>query len=110
MCPMSFAEKFENVSVISKANVYFDGKVVSHTIHLADGTRKTLGLIYPGSYKFDTAAPELMEMTAGTVRVLLAGQTGWITYSEGQTFDIPGNSSFEIAVETGIAQYICTFK
>lgn len=107
---MSFAEKFENVSVICKANIYFDGKVVSHTVHFADGSKKTLGLIYPGTYKFDTAAPELMEMTSGTAQVRLAGQTDWITYTESQTFDVPGNSSFEIAVETGMAQYICSFK
>ncbi|MEC8657279.1 MAG: pyrimidine/purine nucleoside phosphorylase, partial [Verrucomicrobiota bacterium] len=48
----------ENVSVSAKANVYFDGKVVSHSITLSDGSQKTLGLIYPGSYHFNTAKAE----------------------------------------------------
>ncbi|MDL5055376.1 pyrimidine/purine nucleoside phosphorylase [Oscillatoria laete-virens NRMC-F 0139] len=106
---MSIPAKFENVTVACKANVYFDGKVISHTIHLPDGTRKTLGLIYPGTYRFDTGAPELMEMTAGDVKVRLAGQETWTDYPEGSTFEIPGQSSFEISVEKGLAQYICTF-
>ena len=43
-------EKFNNVSVKCKANVYFDGKVVSHTVLFPDGSRKTFGLILsPGN-------------------------------------------------------------
>ncbi len=106
---MAAPAKFDNVSVTSKANVYFDGKVVSHTIHLAGGAKKTLGLIYPGSYKFNTDAPERMEMTSGTSKVKLAGQSEWKTYEAGTQFDVPGKSSFEIAVETGIAEYVCSF-
>ena len=30
--------QYDNVSVVKKANVYFDGKCVSHTVVLADGT------------------------------------------------------------------------
>ena len=33
--------KFDNVSVVKKANVYFDGKCVSHTVNFADGSRKS---------------------------------------------------------------------
>ncbi len=101
--------KFDNVSVTSKANVYFDGKVVSHTILLAGGAKKTLGLIYPGSFKFNTEGPERMEMTAGTSKVKLAGQSDWKTYEAGTQFDVPGKSSFEITVESGIAEYVCSF-
>ena len=101
--------KFDNVSVTSKANVYFDGKVVSHTILLPDGAKKTLGLIYPGSFKFNTEAPERMEMTAGTSKVKLAGQAEWKTFEAGTQFDVPGKSSFEITVEAGIAEYVCSF-
>ena len=50
--------QFDNVSVVKKANVYFDGKVVSHTVLFADGAKKTIGLIYPGSFTFNTGAPE----------------------------------------------------
>lgn len=103
-------EKFNNVSVLTKANVYFDGKVVSHTIHLNDGTKKTIGLIYPGSFHFNTAAPEGMEIIAGTCRTRLAGETEWRTVAAGQSFDVPGNSSFDIEVASGITEYVCSFK
>ena len=32
-------EKFDGVSVVTKANVYFDGKVVSHTVLFPDGSK-----------------------------------------------------------------------
>lgn len=102
-------EKFDNVSVVCKANVFFDGKVVSHTIFV-DGAKKTLGLIYPGSYKFNTDAPERMDITAGTCRARLAGQKDWQTYAAGSFFRVPGKSSFDIAVDEGIAQYLCSFE
>ncbi len=101
--------QFDRVSVVAKANVYFDGKVVSRSVLFPDGSKKTLGLIYPGSYTFNTDAPERMEITAGTCRARLAGKKEWTTYPGGQAFDVPGKSSFEIAVDSGIAQYICSF-
>lgn len=101
--------EFQNVTVVCKANVYFDGKVVSHTIVFADGTKKTAGLIYPGAYTFNTGAPERMEIIAGACRARLAGVAEWTSYAAGTYFDVPGNSSFEIAVEEGIAEYICSF-
>lgn len=103
------SQQFNNVTVTSKANVYFDGKVVSHSIVLADGSKKTLGLIYPGSYNFNTAAAENMAIIDGTCTVKIKGDADWSTYSAGQAFDVPANSSFDIAVESGIAQYICSF-
>ncbi|HYG76550.1 MAG TPA: pyrimidine/purine nucleoside phosphorylase [Planctomycetota bacterium] len=102
-------QQFENVSVVSKANVYFNGGVVSHTILLKDGSRKTLGLIFPGSYKFNTDAPERMDMIAGSCKVKLAGQTDWKTYSAGTFFLVPGKSAFEVSVESGVAEYLCSF-
>ena len=57
--------EFRGVTAITKANVYFDGKVVSHSLVLPDGNRKTLGLIYPGSVHFGTNAAERMEIIAG---------------------------------------------
>lgn len=38
-------DKFNNVTVVAKANVYFDGKVVSHTVLFPDSSKKTLGMI-----------------------------------------------------------------
>ncbi len=101
--------QFDKVSVLCKANVYFDGKVISHTVLFPDGTKKTIGLIYPGSYHFGTGAPERMELVAGSCTIKLAGQEAWTAYDAGTFFDVPGNSSFDIAVENGIMEYICSY-
>ena len=106
---MSSPLQFDNVSVICKANVYFDGKVVSHSVLFPDGSKKTLGLIYPGEYNFGTGAPEIMEIIAGDCRVKVKGETQWTAYPAGTSFKVPGNSSFDIAVEKEIAEYICYY-
>lgn len=103
-------QKFENVSVVCKANIYFDAKVVSHTVFLADGRKKTLGLIFPGSFTFNTDVAEKMEITAGACRAKLAGQKDWKSYAAGTSFSVPGKSSFEIAVDAGVAEYVCSFE
>jgi uncharacterized protein YaiE (UPF0345 family) len=46
--------KFENVTVIKEANVYFDGRVTSRVLEFADGSKKTLGIMLPGEYEFGT--------------------------------------------------------
>ncbi len=100
---------FENVSVAAKANVYFEGKVVSHAVTFEDGSKKTLGLIFPGSYHFGTDAAERMEMVAGTAKVMLDGSDSVETYEAGTYFDVPSKSGFTIEVEGEIAEYICSF-
>src|SRR6187399_966869 len=100
---------FPNVTVDAKANVYFDGRVVSHTVSFTDGTKKTLGLIYPGKFHFGTAAPERMEIIAGACEVILDGTTEVIVIEEGSAFDVAGNSGFTIKVNDGICEYICSF-
>ncbi|MCC6579517.1 MAG: pyrimidine/purine nucleoside phosphorylase [Phycisphaeraceae bacterium] len=106
---MSHPTQFDNVTVVCKANVYFDGKVVSHTVLMADGSKKTVGLIYPGTYTFNTDAAEEMAITAGQCKVKLAGQDKMTGYGETTAFRVPAKSSFEISVESGICQYICSF-
>jgi purine/pyrimidine-nucleoside phosphorylase len=101
--------QFTNVTAVAKANIYFDGKVVSHTVLFADGSKKTLGLIYPGDYHFGTDAPELMEMVAGACRVRLDGTSEWKDYAAGTSFRVPGKSGFDIAVASGIAECVCSF-
>jgi uncharacterized protein YaiE (UPF0345 family) len=100
--------QFDNVSVIKKANIYFDGKCVSHNIVLADGTKKTLGVIFPSSLTFNTSTPEIMELNAGKCRIRLKGQDTWKTYEAGQSFNVPGNASFDIeTLET--LDYLCHY-
>ncbi len=103
--------QFPNVTALTKANVYFDGKVVSHAIVLADGEKKTLGLIYPGAFHFGTGAPERMEIVAGACKVTLDGAPAdsAAIYKAGEHFDVPGKSGFNIEVEGGICEYICSY-
>ena len=103
------AASFANVTALAKANVYFDGKVISHTLILADGEKKTLGLIYPGTYHFGTELAELMEITAGSCTVTLDGESDNETYDSGSSFDVPARSGFTIIVEEGICEYVCSF-
>ncbi len=103
--PISFSQ----VTVDAKANVYFDGKVVSHSIHFADGSRKTIGLIYPGEYHFGTAAAERMEIIAGTCEVVIDGTDATLTYAVDTHFDVAANHGFTIRVTEGICEYICSF-
>jgi uncharacterized protein YaiE (UPF0345 family) len=109
LAAMSIPAEFKNVTAVAKANVYFEGKVVSHSILFADGSKKTLGLIYPGKFHFGTAKAERMEIVAGSCVVKLDGQAASATYGAGQHFDVPANSGFDIEVPTGIAEYICSF-
>lgn len=106
---MSAPAQFPNVTAVTKANVYFDGKVVSHSILFADGSKKTLGLIYPGQYHFGTDLAERMEIVAGTCQVTLDGQSARATYGAGQHFDVPAKSGFTIEVPNGICEYVCSF-
>ena len=106
---MAVPEQFENVTAVCKANVYFEGKVVSHTLLFADGSKKTVGLIYPGSFHFGTGAPECMELVAGSCTVKLDGSDAQQSYETGTYFDVPGNSGFDITVAEGIMEYVCSF-
>ena len=101
--------EFDNVSVVKKANIYFDGKCVSHTVLFPDGTKKTIGVIFPSSLSFNTGAAEVMELNAGKCRIRLKGDTAWANYGGGESFSVPGNSSFDIeTLET--LDYVCHFK
>ena len=103
-------EQLDNVSVKLKANVYFEGGVVSHTVLSAGGKKQTIGLIRPGSYHFTTDAPERMDIIGGVCRVKLTGDNDWKTYHAGEFFNVPGKSAFDIAVESGLAEYLCSFN
>ena len=106
---MPIPTEFKNVTAVAKANVYFDAKVVSHTILFADGSKKTLGLIYPGKYHFGTDKAERMEIVAGACRVKIDGKPDQKTYATGQFFEVSAKSGFDIEVADGLCEYICSF-
>ncbi len=100
--------QFEQVNVIKKANVYFDGKCISHTVLLPDGSRKTLGVIFPSMLTFNTQLAEIMELNAGVCRVKRAGSADWQTYRAGEQFSVPANSQFDIET-LELLDYVCHF-
>ena len=101
-------EKIDGVAVSTKANVYFDGKCVSHGITLADGTKKSVGVVLPATLTFNTGVAETMECVAGGCEYKLAGSQQWVRSSAGERFSVPGDSSFDIRV-TDAYHYICHF-
>jgi len=101
--------EFTHVTAVAKANVYFDGKVVSHTILLADCSKKTLGIIFPGSYHFGTDAAELMEITDGACEVVLDGDAMATRHEADGSFCVPPKSGFTITVKDAPCQYVCSF-
>ncbi len=101
-------EKINNISVITRANVYFDGKCVSHGVILSDGTKKSVGVILPATLTFNTDAAEIMEGVAGSCEYRLAGTDNWVKASAGEKFSVPGHSRFDIRV-TDAYHYICHY-
>lgn len=100
---------YKNVEVKKKANVYFDGRVTSRTVIMPSGEMKTLGVMLPGTYRFSTQAPEVMDVTQGKCRVKIADQSDWREYQAGDSFKVPGNSHFEVEV-TELFDYVCHFN
>ncbi|MFC0214440.1 pyrimidine/purine nucleoside phosphorylase [Paenibacillus chartarius] len=101
------SQQFDGVSIVTKANVYFDGKVTSRTVLFADGTKKTLGIMLPGEYDFGTDTKEIMEIQAGKLKVLVPG-SDWREIDGSGTFEVPANVRFQLVVET-VTDYICSY-
>ncbi len=100
--------EFNNVTIIKKANIYFDGNVSSRTIKFADGTSKTLGFMLPGEYTFNTADRELMEIIEGNLELMLPESTAWKTIKGGESFYVPANAKFTVKVKSA-TDYCCSF-
>ena len=88
--------QIDGVSVTTQASVYFDGKCISHGITLADGTKKSVGVILPATLTFNTGAPEIMECVAGSCEYRLAGSEVWVNSGPASTSASPAtpNSTF----------------
>jgi purine/pyrimidine-nucleoside phosphorylase len=100
--------EFRDVTIVKKANVYFNGKVTSRSIIFSDGSKKTLGIMLPGEYDFNTAEKEIMEIYAGDLDVLLPGTQEWKTMQGGDAFEVPARSKFSLKVR-GLTDYCCSF-
>ncbi|TCS41111.1 pyrimidine/purine nucleoside phosphorylase [Reinekea marinisedimentorum] len=87
-----------------KHNEYFEGKVQSLAV---DGHEKpaTVGVMAAGEYEFGTELPELMTVIAGELQIQLPGESEWSTYRNGQSFNVAGNSKFQVKVPVNTAYY-----
>ncbi len=99
---------FTHVTVIKKANVYFNGNDGSRSIEFADGSKKTLGFMLPGEYTLNTADAELMEISEGKLEVLLPGEEQWQAVSGGETFKVQAKAKFNVKVGAP-TDYCCSF-
>jgi len=100
--------EFKDVTIIKKANIYFDGKVTSRSLIFSDGSRKTLGIMLPGEYEFNTDDREIMEIISGDLEVSLPEEEGWNTVSNGESFEVPAQSKFGLRVNK-ITDYCCSY-
>lgn len=100
--------EFKDVTIVKKANVYFNGNVTSRTVIFRDGSKKTLGIMLPGEYEFNTADKEIMEILSGELDLLLPGQNSWQLIKGGESFEVPANAKFTMNVKT-ISDYCCSF-
>jgi uncharacterized protein YaiE (UPF0345 family) len=102
------SDRFEGITVVKKANVYFDGKVTSRTILFPNGDKKTLGVMLPGDYEFGTELAEDMEILQGDLDILLPHSTDWKKILPGETFHVPANSKFKLKIKT-TTDYCCSY-
>ncbi|MEA3370859.1 MAG: pyrimidine/purine nucleoside phosphorylase, partial [Campylobacterota bacterium] len=99
--------KIQNATIVKAANIYYDGKVTSRTVELADGSTQSLGIMLPGEYTFSTNAAEIMEMLSGELEIKLPGED-WKTLSTPESFNVPANSSFDLKIKT-VTDYCCSY-
>lgn len=100
--------EFTNVTVVKKANIYFEGQVASFTVLFPDGSKKTLGVMQIGEYQFSTGAAEIMEIISGELEWRMKGEANWNMIAGGEAFNVPANSAFEMRVHA-VSDYCCSF-
>ncbi len=100
--------EFKNVTVVKKANIFFDGQVTSRSVFFADGSKKTLGVMQPGEYEFSTEGLENLEILSGELKWKLKGESEWKKVVAGETFNVPAHNTFIMKVLV-VTDYCCTF-
>ena len=91
-----------------EVNEYFAGKVKSFNVNSSEG-KKTVGVMLPGEYEFNTTGPETMTVVAGALSVFLPAYNEWEDFGTGSSFDVPGQSKFKVKVAEDTA-YLCEYK
>ncbi len=91
-----------------EVNEYFDGKVKSLTVNSSVG-RKTVGVMEPGEYEFNTEKKETMTIVSGEFSVYFAEYDEWEDFGVGSSFDIPAQSTFKVKIIEDSA-YLCEYE
>lgn len=100
-------DTFEGVTVTKRANVHYDGGVTSRTVLNDHGVRRTLGIMHPGDYVFETDSQEQIDLYAGRLQVTIDGES--TTYESGDSFTIPADTTFDVSI-TDLVDYCCTYE
>jgi uncharacterized protein YaiE (UPF0345 family) len=98
----------ETISGVTLTTLTPDRNSITHGFTLADGTKKSAGVVLPSQLTFGTAAAEIMECVAGSCEYKLDGTDQWLTSKAGESFQVPANSKFDIRV-TESYHYICHY-
>lgn len=88
-------------------NEYFEGSVKSLGFTENDG-RASVGVMLAGEYTFTTSQPEEIAVVSGAMTIRQAGEEEWETFEEGESFYVPGNSHFDIRLQSTVA-YLCRY-
>lgn len=88
-------------------NAYFDDAVQS-LAYKRNGATSSVGVMAPGEYHFGTAAPERMTVVQGELSVLLPDGEEWTTFAAGSSFDVAGESGFDVRVAAATS-YLCEY-
>ncbi len=90
-----------------KVNEYFDGKVKSIGFKTTT-LPATVGVMVQGEYEFSTGSKETMTVVSGELAVQYPGEASWLSFVEGQSFEVEANSSFKVRALVDSA-YLCKF-
>ena len=88
-------------------NEYFDGKVKSIAFQTSTHPA-TVGVMAAGEYAFNTGDKEKMTVVSGKMTIKLANAEDSVTYTTGESFDVPANSSFDVSIPVETA-YLCLY-
>lgn len=89
-------------------NEYFDGKVKSIAFQ-SETLPATVGVMAPGEYEFGTSQKETMTVVSGSLTIQFPETTEWVTFTQGQAFDVAANVRFGVKVSVETA-YLCTYE
>jgi purine/pyrimidine-nucleoside phosphorylase len=90
-----------------KHTLYFDGDVQS--LRFKEGAHEmSVGVMAPGSYSFSSVSAESVEILSGSVEFRLESCSASRVISQGESYQVPPNTSFQIGCAEHVA-YACHF-